>query len=254
MYISVLNCGELVDAAEKHWQELVQILVEASFGGKRCEHEVGQWFTKSESNVVLGQATSEETYKIALLVKRDAYNPDAWHSAVNQYVRKRVGVLDSLLPIDIWLLIGESVFQGHGVHIAIADRIAGMLQVKIYGWMLDSPEFGTSHFTLWVLLALNFRSALDTARTLQISKPVWDYALRPLSTPGWAGFWDQWLLLKCLFALPVATEARPDFFEGLRDLPLYLTATGAPPNGKTQISKKDLKSPKWLDQIMPRMP
>lgn len=192
--------------------------------------------------------------QIKHLASQRAFDPNAWRALFQRSIHIQVGAPEApVLPVEVWLLIGEMCFQNSNIHEDLAHRISAFLRESIIGWMLNSPTLKTSPLTLWLMLAMTVERVYASPGQSPKIDYVKKHSLRALSSVRWAGFWDQWLLLKYEETLPALADPGSSEIDGaLRHLAIRHPKRRG--NRKTQadICTSGVKFPDWLDQIMPR--
>jgi hypothetical protein len=138
-----------------------------------------------------------------------------------------------ILPRMYWGLAAQGAWLSPEFQEEIGYKTCSWLRSSIF---LDAGGLGTPTFsanTFWSLLIMlktisspaqmpgnRPSSAVREGGPEEIEKALHSAAVEEAYVPGWAGFWDQWLLAKALAAwLPVPEPAMKAFYKALFDLP-----------------------------------
>jgi hypothetical protein len=244
----------MVRHVEQYWHELAEYLITASLSGESCTDSVDKWLVKVEPMIELAQSDLQLGAQIEHLAAQRAFDPNAWRALFQRSIRVQVGTPEApVLPVEVWLLIGDMCFQDPKIHEDLARRISAFLRTSVLGWMLDSPPLKTSPLTLWLMLAMTLERVYGSrGQSLKIDR-VKKHSLRALSSARWAGFWDQWLLLKYEETLLESANPGSSEIDGtLRHLAIHQPKRSGNLKTQADICTSGVKSPDWLDQIMPR--
>lgn len=244
----------MVRHVEQYWHELAEYLITASLSGESCTDSVNKWLVKVEPMIELAQSDLQLGAQIEHLAAQRAFDPNAWRALFQRSIRVQVGTPEApVLPVEVWLLIGDLCFQNPQIHEDLARRISAFLRTSVLGWMLDSPPLKTSPLTLWLMLAMSLERVYESRGQSPKIDRVKKHSLRALTSTGWAGFWDQWLLVKYERTLSSSvTTSTSEINEAMRQLAILHPQRRLNSKALAGICARGVKFPNWIDQIMPR--
>lgn len=148
------------------------------------------------------------------------------HAAMQRKPDKKA-VTGAYMPIESWSLLGSLAWDDLAFRQTVASRILAWLRegylmrpgaLPVLApetcWILLAAAAGDGRLRWWMRGARR-RSAVRMEVTRHLA------SLMALRTPGWAGFWDQWVLLRLLDADPgLPGRLWPELAASLSPLPL----------------------------------
>lgn len=157
------------------------------------------------------------------------------------------------MPVENWALLASLAWDDLAFRHAVAERVLAFLRERHLMHPGPAPAPRLSPETCWLLVAAGAGPArrrwwmLGPARTrARRAEAVHRLAsLMALSASGWAGFWDQWVLLRLLGNIPdLPGRLKPELSQALASLPLAVGGQGANP----------LAHPDWTQQCPDWLP
>ena len=216
-----------------------------------------------------GAVVSKSEITYADLLSQSVYgqlSKSAWIGGVGGRVARAIGLDSSQLFPDIaWPLVAELAWH----HLDVQHRVAGWIHEYLHTRTFILPGERSlaqlSLKTFWVLIALSAATQSNLPRRAS-QEERWHYtaashlqeiAQRQALTPDWAGFWDQWVLLKALQAWqPKGTTLDVRFFHALLALPLVRLAAPELSNKLLQEQQGlapgtaiKLATPEWKEEM-----
>lgn len=173
--------------------------------------------------------------------------------------RRFFGADAYLLPRYLWRTAAELAFEAPRFRLYVARTLDQFLRPRMT-LMHDLPPFELSVPTFWLLIALYLPAKPPWWRWLE---PRWHrlidmaeilsgQAHLQCRATGWAGFWDQWILLHRLQAEPNAIlQLNPLLRLAITRLPLLSATTLDLHPTKTDPTTIDLAHPDWT-RMSPR--
>lgn len=155
---------------------------------------------------VPGAPTRTDRYVLGQVVV--AGRPAAmWRAHVLQRVERALGrISPHFLPLEFWPLAAEMAWREPGFQHRTAELLRENLRGRILwtrGRVRSAPLPLVEPNTFWALLALagagNPARQLFKPRRMAILGALTRFhglAVEQASAPGWAGFWDQWILIE----------------------------------------------------------
>ncbi len=167
--------------------------------------------------------------------------------------RRFFGADAYLLPRFLWRTATELAFEAPRFRLHVARTLDQFLRPRMT-LLPELPPFELSIPTFWLLIALYQPTKPPWWRWLD---PRWHRLVEIIDTlaaqahlqsrsTGWAGFWDQWLLLHRLQAEPDAIlRLNPLLRLAITRLPLLSATTLELHPAKTDATSIDLAHPDW---------
>jgi len=173
-------------------------------------------------------------------------SPRAWRARVLGQLKLRFGGLPSIyLPDDLWPVLTEVAWRDLDFQYWVAAQVRIYFRPQVLFKPGEVPFAELSPKTMWVLIVLSgagisrpSRSFIPGQRTIlrAVRRLQGTGQRQALESPGWAGFWDQWVISEALQRWPGALKSLDaELRDALLALPL-LTITS--PETLAQQDKK----------------
>ncbi|MCW2243154.1 hypothetical protein [Azospirillum canadense] len=135
------------------------------------------------------------------------------------------------MPVPMWGLVAAMAWDDLGFRREVAARVVSHLREAHLMPSGVAPSVRLAPETCWILLAAGadagaeslrwWRLGLARRRAVRAQTVQQLASLMALSSPAWAGFWDQWLLDRLLTRTPdLARRLWPELADPLARLPL----------------------------------
>lgn len=196
--------------------------------------------------------------------------PDRWRVRLIRRLGQNFnGIPPCYLPDNLWPVVSEMAWRDLDFQYWIATQVRAYFRPRLLFTLGHMPVATLSPATCWLLIALAGVSTPLLSSGFRTGQNSLDRAVKRLQregqrqalTPGWAGFWDQWIALEALQRWPQACALLdPPLHQALLALPLVTMhrqknrPESAPPRASklsaaTKFIQQRFGKPiKWLNQ------